>query len=238
MKRIITSFFLLAFALSSFAQSNFYKISIGGGAGITQSFTEVKKHDFGLAGYGTLDYLLTPFASIGMEIQKGEINGGDYHTDPLNRQFVNSYSAFSFNGKIFLGMFMDDRYRYDGPAEVLKGIYLGSGIGVIKNSPLYTTGLSPDDPNHTYTAQSTSKDVFLPINLGINLYFADGDGFYRYVLNFNYQGNFTLGEGLDGYDDSKTTFKSGKSDIYTFASVGVKYNFGKLGLSRKTFRRY
>lgn len=99
MKRILALCFLLNAYLNTAAQSNFYKLSAGAGAGITQSFTEVQKHDFGLAGYGTLDY------------------------------------------------------------------------------------------------------------------------------------------GLDGYDDTKITFKSEKPDIYTFLSIGVKYNFGTMGLSRKTFRR-
>lgn len=237
MKKITTLSLFLACTLSSFAQSNFYKISIGGGLGITQSFTEVQKHDFGLAGYGTLDYLLTPFINIGMELQKGEVNGGDFHTDPNNRQFVNSYEAFSFNGRVSLGQFLDDRRRYGGPSDLLKGLYIGSGIGAIKNNTLFTTGLNPNDPTHTMTAETTSKDIFFPLNLGLNLYFADREGFYRYALNFNYQGNFTLGEGLDGYDDSRTTYRSGKPDIYTFASVGLKYYFGKMGLSQKTFRK-
>lgn len=238
MKRIFIPILFLAFTTQSYAQSNFYKLSIGAGAGITQSFTEVKKHDYGLAGYGSLDYLLTPFISLGMEVQMGEINGGDFQTDPLNRQFVNSYQAFAFNGKVSLGQFLDDRYRYNGTSNFLKGLYIGAGIGAIKNSPLFTTGLIPDEPGHTYTAQATSKDVFFPLNLGINIYFSDRDGFYRYAFNLNYQGNITLGEGLDGYDDSKTTFRSGTPDVYTFFSAGVKYNFGKMGLSRKTFRRY
>lgn len=238
MKRIFILIFFLAFTIPSFAQSNFYKLSIGAGGGFTQSFTEVKKHDFGVAGYGTLDYLLTPFISLGIEGQKGQINGGDFHTDPRNRQFVNSYMSFAFSGKVSLGQFMDDRYRNNGLSNFLKGLYLGAGIGAIKNNPLFTTGLDPEDPNHTYTDQATSKDIFFPLNLGINIYFADREGFYRYALNLNYQGNITLGEGLDGYDDTKTTFRSGTPDAFTFLSVGVKYNFGKMGLSRKTFRRY
>lgn len=236
MNRVLTLILLLTFTLPVFAQSNFNKFSIGAGAGLTQSFTEVQKHDFGLAGYGTLDYLFTPFIGIGLEVQKGEINGGDFRTDPRNRQFVNTYQAFSFNGKIAVGALVDD--RYNGTSDLLKGIYFGAGLGVIQNSTLYTTGISPTNPDRTFTAELSSKDIFFPLNVGINVYFANAEGFYRYALNFNYQGNITLGEGLDGYDDSRAEFKSGKPDIFTFFSIGLKYNFGTLGLSRKTFRRY
>lgn len=235
MKKILFSALFAALSWSASAQSNFYKISIGAGAGLTQSFTEVKPHDFGLGGYGTLDYLLTPFISLGVEVQKGEVNGGDFRTNPYYRQFVNSYLATSLNGKVSLGAFLPDGYR--GASDLLKGIYFGSGIGMISNKPTYSTGLDPADTNYALVAEASSKDIFLPINLGINIFFADHQGFYRYAVNVNYQANVTLGEGLDGYDDSQVTFKSGNPDIYTFLSVGIKYNFGKMGLSRKTFRR-
>jgi hypothetical protein len=236
LKRIIIVILFLASTSSSFAQSNFYKFSIGAGFGATQSFTEVPKHGFGLSGYGSLDYLFTPFASLGLEIQKGEVNGGEFKKDPLHREFVNSYQSFAINAKISLGQIIDD--RYNGPSDLLKGIYLGAGAGIIKNSTLFTTGLDPNDRNFATVDNADSKDVFFPLNLGINIHFPDREGFYRYVLNFNYQANFTLGEGLDGYDDSQITFQSGTPDIFSFFSVGLKYNFGKMGLSGKTFRKY
>ena len=241
MKRISLLTLLITSTFSSFAQSNFYKFSIGAGAGVTQSFTEVKKHDFGIAGYGTIDYLLTPFISIGLEAQKGQINSGDYRNLNDNRQSINSYMAGSINGKIALGEFAD--YQRSGLARTLRGLYLGAGIGAIRNN---ITGIIRIDNNkpdtegevpYRYPGENLSKEIYFPLNLGINFYFADREDFYRYVLNFNYQGNITLGEGLDGYDNTAETHKSGKPDIYTFFSVGLKYNFGKMGLSRKTFRR-
>jgi len=236
LKRILISTILLALTLQSFAQSNFYKLSIGAGAGITQSFTDVRKHDFGLAGYGTLDYLFTPYFSLGLEFQKGEINGGNIHSDPYNRQFINSYQAISINGKISLGQIID--FNYNGFSNKLRGLYLGSGIGVIQNNIKGINRHSLTDPAIYYPGEDTSKDIFFPLNLGINFFFPDRDGFYRYVLNINCQGNITLGESLDGYDDSMQRHKSGTPDIYAFYSVGIKYNFGKLGLYKKTLRRF
>lgn len=236
MKRISLSIFLITFALSSFAQSNFYKISIGGGLGATQSFTEVKKHDFGFAGYGTLDYLFTPFLSLGIEGQMGEINGGDYMTDPGNKQFTNSYKALSLNGKIHLGEIIDNNYSklYNN----IKGLYIGGGMGIIQNKVSSVIPPNLENPEHFSLRTTGTKDIFFPLNLGINFYFANREGFYRYVLNFNYQANLTLGEKIDGYDDSVVTRESGNPDMYTFLSVGVKYNFGQMGLSKKTFRKY
>ena len=236
MKSILVSALLFFTAFSAAAQSNFYKISIGAGVGATQSFTEVPEHSFGLAGYGTLDYLFTPFVSLGLEIQKGEINGGDYEKDKQSRQFVNTYKALAISGKIALGQFIEDHYR--GSANWIRGLYVGSGIGVIQNSTLYTLEANPSAPNYINVLEKKSKDLYLPLNLGVNFYFPDREGFYRYALNINYQANITTGEDLDGYDHSRITFKSGKPDIYTFLSIGLKYNFGTIGLSKKTFRTY
>jgi hypothetical protein len=235
LKSIILSTLLFFTAFSLSAQSNFYKLSIGAGAGATQSFTEVPGHSFGFAGYGTADYLFTPFISLGIEIQKGEINGGDFRRDQAARQFVNSYKALAITGKIALGQVMDDRYR--GAANWIRGLYAGSGIGVIQHNTLHTIK-SDDNSDEIIVLGKTSKDLYLPLNLGINFYLPDREGFYRYGLNINYQANITTGEDLDGYNYSKVTYQSGTPDIYTYLSIGLKYNFGMIGLSKKTFRGF
>lgn len=241
MKRIFLSAFLLSFALSitalsTSAQSNFYKLSIGGGAGITQSFTEVKKHAFGIGGYGSLDYMFTPFLSLGLEAQMGQINGGDYKTDPGNKQFSNSYKAVSANGKIYLGSVIDNDYSsfYNN----IKGLYIAGGIGKIKNDVTYVTIKEIDNSSYFVQRTSSTSSIFFPVDLGINFYFANSAGFYRYAINVNYQANILLNEYMDGYDDSSITFQGGNPDIYTFFSVGLRYNFGPMGLSRKSFRKY
>ncbi len=241
MKRIFPSASLLCFALSilalpSLAQSNFYKLSIGGGGGITQSFTEVNKHAFGVAGYGSLDYMFTPFLSLGLEAQMGQINGGDYMTEPGNKQFSNSYKAVSGNGKIYLGAIIENDYSrlYNN----IKGLYIAGGIGKMKNEVTYVVPTKTENTTYLEQRTSSSSSIFFPVNLGINFYFANSTGFYRYALNVNYQANITLNEYMDGYDASKVTFKGGNPDIYTFLSVGLKYNFGPIGLSRKNFRKY
>lgn len=229
MKAIITACMSLLFCKHVAAQSNFYQMSIGGGFGITQSFTEVKKHDFGLAGYGVLDYYFTPFISAGIEGQLGEVNGGNREKNPDHRQFINSYKTFSFNGKIALGALMD--YDNNSFSNTLKGVYFGSGIGVIQNS-VSNIKTAPDGSN--FPVSYKSKDILIPLNAGINFYFRDRPGYVRYILNFNYQTNITLGEGLDGYDDSAIKFKNGSPDIYTYFSAGIRYQFGSMGLYKKS----
>lgn len=233
MKPILTSLLSLLLCLNIKAQSNFYKVVVGSGAGITQSFTDVAKHDFGLSGYGTFDYHFTPFISLGAEGQVGEINGGDINTDPHGRQFINSYKTFTLNGKLYLGGLID--YQRSGFTNAIKGLYAGAGAGIVMNKMRFVARENFDDlTGAQFPGKDSSKDLLVPLNLGITFNFMNQSGYYRYGLNFNYQANITLGEGLDGYDDSAIRFKSGKPDIYTYFSVGLKYHFGKVGLSTKT----
>lgn len=233
LKPIFASLLALSLCLNATAQSNFYKMTIGAGAGITQSFADLAKHDYGLAGYGTFDYLFTPFLSLGFEGQMGEINGGDVNTDPNYRQFINRYKAFALNGKVYLGALIN--YERSGFANAIKGLYAGAGAGIVMNKMRFVVREKPYDPSgYVFPGKDSSKDLMIPLNLGINFNFMDRYGYYKYGVNFNYQTNVTLGEGLDGYDDSPLKFKSGKPDIYTYFSIGLKYHFGSVGLSTKT----
>lgn len=229
MKTILTACLSLLFCIHVKAQSNFYKISVGGGFGVTQSFTDLKKHSFGLAGYGLADYYFTPFISAGIEGQMGKIKGDDTKIPPNERYFTNSYKAFTLNGRIALGALID--YEKNGFSNTIKGLYLGAGLGLVLNK---VDRIKEDREVPLYPGKESSKNLLFPVNVGINFYFSDHSDYTRYILNFNYQSNLTIGEGLDGYDDSSKKFRSGNPDIYTYFSVGLRYQFGSVGLFKKT----
>ncbi|WP_316810457.1 outer membrane beta-barrel protein [Pedobacter heparinus] len=231
MKTILTLLLPVLLYVNAAAQSNFYKLGIGGGFGVTQSFADLAKHDFGTAGYGSFDYYFTPFVSFGAEGQMGEVNGGDVNEDPNRRQFINSYKAFSLNARLYLGAIID--YRRTGFTNAIKGLYAGAGAGVIMNKMKFVVREKPDD-GYIFPGSDSSKDLLVPLNAGITFNFPDRSGYTRYGFNLNYQANITLGEGLDGYNDSPIKFKSGKPDVYTYISVGLKYYFGPMGLSIKS----
>lgn len=230
MKRILISFltFILISNMVS-AQSNFYKLSIGAGYGVTQSFTDVKEHGISFAGYGTADYFLTPFISLGAEFQMGQIRGGDQYTDPY-REFVNSYKAANLNGKLYLGAIVD--FQRSGFANAVKWLYAGAGLGLIKND-IDRIRIQPGT-GHVFPGKNNATDLIFPMSAGINYYFPDRSGKPRFGLNLNYQFNLSIGEGIDGYDDSPIKFENGHPDVYTYISFGFKYNFGQLGLSNKS----
>ncbi len=230
MKRVSASLFAMLISLTAFSQSNFQKLNLGAGVGSTHSFTDLQKHDFGWAGYGTLDYYFTPFFSIGGEIQKGEIVGGDINTDPYERQFINSYATATVNGKIALGAFIN--YDRNSFSNVIKDLYFGAGAGVVHNRMKSVVRYQPST-GYKFPGLDTSNDIVFPVNLGINFYFRSYNGIPKVALNVNVQSNVTIGEGLDGYNDSSVRFKNTNPDIYNFYSIGLRYHFGPIGISKR-----
>jgi len=231
MKKVSTTVIVLLLCMNAIAQSNFYKLSISAGVGSTHSFTDVKKHDFDMAGYGNLEYHFTPFFSFGGQLQKGQIVGGSVETDPHHRQFVNAYASATVGGKLALGALMD--YSRNSFSNFAKDLYVGAGAGVIHNR-MKSIARSQVGSGYVFPGKDSSNDLVFPFDLGLNIYFKSYSGMPRVAINFNIQTNITIGEGLDGYDDSSTRFKNGNPDIYNYYSVGIKYHFGPVGISQKS----
>lgn len=232
----LTIFFLFLVKVSA-AQSNYFKWSYGLGAGPNFSKTDVVKGNWGYTISGTIDHHFTPFITGGLEAQYGMVQGGDIEKDPHNRQFVNKYSGINANLKINIGEFID--YSHSDFLYNIKGLYAGIGIGAINNNITDIVRYKPSwaayDPGYgPFPGKDKSVNLWVPINLGLNLYFNDGWGYTRYVININAQSNFTFGEGLDGYDDPSAKFKNYDPDTYNVYSIGFKYYFGNIKVYRKT----
>lgn len=231
MKTTLTSFLALFLCFNAFAQTNFNKLSIGAGYGLTQSFTDVEKNDFAPSAYGTLDYFLTPFLSLGGELQYGKIKASAAPDDPTQRQFTNAYKAASLNARLYLGALVDyDRSVF---LNAVKWFYIGGGAGIVRNNITQVTRVNKST-GKDFPGRNASFELMVPINAGISYYFPNQSGNHRLALNLNLQSNLTMGEGLDGYDNSSETFRDGFPDIYNFYSIGIRYHFGLLGLSKKS----
>lgn len=242
MKKYILSILLISLTTAVFSQQNlinFYKLGVGGGVGPTISYADVRENSQSFGGYITADYNFTPFFTAGIELQAGQIKGGDIITNPHNRQFKNNYKALTINTKIALGEFIE-YYKSDFLNSV-KGLYAGIGIGVIRNDMKSIVRYKPNTQaqypplGYEFPGKDKSTNLLVPVNLGINFYFKDYYDQLRYIVNINYQGNLTFGEGLDGYNDPQNKFENNAPDIYTLFSVGVKYNFGPVGYSKRIF---
>ncbi len=236
LKFSLTTIVLLLLANFSIAQSNYFKLSWGLGAGPNYSFTDVIKGSWGYTTYGTLDYNLTPFITAGLEAQYGMVQGGNIETDRYNRQYINHYSSITANVKFMLGEFVN-YYKSDFLYSI-RGLYAGFGVGAINNKIVDVVRYRPNysnDPGYgPFPGQDKSLNLAVPLNLGINFFINDGYGYTRYVINLNAQTNVTFGEGLDGYDDPSNKFKNYSPDIYNAYTIGIKYYFGNIMVYRKS----
>ncbi len=197
-------------------------ISIGAGAGGTINLTDLGNVESKFAFYGELDYLITPFISVGLHGEKGTLAGNGYESE-----FKNRYFAGNVNGKIRVGQFLEGAKNYsyytlqaNTLSRILSNVYVGAGAGLVKNriakniSALYANYLES-------VGGEISKDpgeihFVVPLNVGVDIPF--GRTLYgpQWAINVNYQHTLTFNDNLDGIINKN-------NDQYGFVSVGVKY---------------
>ncbi|MDB5019610.1 MAG: hypothetical protein JWQ28_737 [Pedobacter sp.] len=229
MKKIYILILCVSISLQAFSQENFYKFSLGAGAGITRVFGDLNESRNSMAVYGTADYYLIPFVSLGVEAQIGHLIGGDKN-GPYLRYFNNHYATGSLNAKAHLGAFFDKGFRSTPFLDVINGIYFGAGIGLMRNRVSETYHPLTNGKRPTYDqGRDQSIDALIPLNVGIDYAIKDFRGYDRFLINLNFQGNLSFGEGMDGYDDSPVYTHNQYADIYIYPSIGIKYNFGFVG---------
>ncbi|WP_207532737.1 hypothetical protein [Desertivirga arenae] len=215
---------------TAFSQYNYYKLSAGASIGPSVAFADLSKKRIATTIGANFDYNLTPFTSIGIELQKGTLSGGDRETDRHLRYFKNDYNAASVGIKVQLGQVVD--FERSGFLYAIRTLYSGIGLGVIQNT-ISDGDIVRVQPGTGYVFPGTNKSmgIKVPINAGMNFNLTDRWGYTRCIFNINYQLNITTGEGLDGYNDaSKGGAFSNIPDMYGVGSIGFKVCFGPQGL--------
>ena len=230
MKRIYILLICALAGLQANAQTNFYKVALGGGAGFTVGYGDLNKQVMSPAVYGTADFFFTPYVSVGLEGQLGRIKGGD--TSLNYKNFSNRYKAMSANVRVAGGAFMRHTYRPTIFRKLVRGVYLGTGIGLLRSN--ITDRFPTVNANPLINqGKRRSWDALVPLNVGINYGIREKNGYERIVINLNYQVNPTFGEGMDGFDENPLFVANTSSDAYTFTSIGIKYKFGPVGYFKR-----
>lgn len=218
-------FTLILFGCIATASAQFSRpITIGAGAGAAYGLADLKNTKVNFAWYGEGDYLISPFISVGLHAQKGELSG-----DGSDNSYINKYYAGNVNAKLRLGQFMDlpENYSYytlgaSTIQRIISNIYLGAGAGLMKNriatnfTPSFIDGITRSGGE---IAEDRSGIHFIvPLNVGVDIPF--GRTLYgpKWAINVNYQHNLTTNDNLDGIINKN-------KDQYGFMSIGVKYAF-------------
>lgn len=224
MKNVIILFSLFIINYTAFAQRNFYKLNVGIGGGITRAYTDYNTTKGGRAQNILVDYYLTPYSSFGMEVQKGTLKGKGVEENG----FENEYLAVYGIGKVYLGEILPFSYQQNFLEKMLKGVYFGTGLGLIKNKvDQYDDNVTPRN------VLIISKEVLVPLNVGIDIYLSRPYAEQRFAINLNAQTAVALDDNLDGEFKQTNT----KKDRYHFFALGLRYNFGFKGYYRKGWPR-
>lgn len=221
MKRLLFLSILFLFAINVNAQTNFYKWSSGVNVGGTLTYGDSDKKRIGYGYAGVIDYYFTPYMNLGFEFQSGQLRGGELGV----RSFNNNYKTIAFNGRMQLGQFLNDDQLDSFVWRNLKGFYIGAGLGAIDNKVDITL---PNKVDHF-----VHKEIILPLNMGLNINIQrKWQEYSRVMVNVNYQTALSFEDGMDGEYD----LKSNSKDRYSFFSIGLRYNFGAIGLDQSKRR--
>lgn len=229
MKKVLLLLTLSVFGFNAFSQYNFYKLSASVNAGGTYYFGDLTDVKPSYAGAVDFDFNLTPFATIGLQVQKGQFGASDIHL----RNFKNQYMAVNLNGKLMLGQVVD--FEASNFLYAIRNLYVGTGLGYIKSkqNPITRTKMIPDGKGgemlYTFPGETNGSSLFIPLNVGYRFNLIDRFGFNRYHIDLNYQFNTAMKDNLDGYQDP-ATWKNEFKDFYSVFSIGVGIAFGPEGL--------
>jgi hypothetical protein len=230
LKKIVLFFIVLILYKVSFAQSNYYKLTLGVGVGSNTYYGDLRNSRT-LPTYQVLfDYNVTPFVSAGVDIHYGSISAGDSLTGD-QRFFKNSYTSVALNAKMQLGQLVNTDFSNFWYA--LKGIYVGTGVGVVtaNQKQIVRTKINPDGSLYTFPGMNKSVSLLVPAQVGVNIDLPpDYWGYTRFTVSVNYSFNITFGENIDGYNDPKWKFQNNSPDMVGMATIGLKYTFGPEGL--------
>lgn len=215
---------------------NYPKFGVGLTVGATYPYADLAQSNNGYSGSLALYYNLSPYMPVGLEIQSGQLSGGSRYTDPNTREYKNQYLAAAVHGDFFLGQIIE--YDNSGFMRLIKDIYLGGGLGVIKNNMTYIQRVKLNsNPPYVFPGQDQSTNVMVPLRVGYEFKIYNGYGDQIFGINLGYIHNITFGEGLDGYADPASNFKNNAPDQYRQIVVGIKFNFGPVGSFFKSIDR-
>ena len=228
MKKLLFLLFGIFIYSNAFSQYNFRRYSLGLGVGMNQPYSDVKLNRNSPAFTLNGDFYLTPFIIGGLETQFGKLKGGGITADEHKREFENTYVTTTLTTRFALGELLN--YHRISPLNSIKGLYLGAGAGFLKNTMTVVTRqkIEADGSIYKFPGQDSGINFMVPLVAGINFNFLDAWYETRYIMTIGYQMNVTFGEGMDGFNDPlREGFKNNDSDMFAYATIGLKYCFGR-----------
>jgi hypothetical protein len=221
----ITTF---AFCIPAYSQIDYFfgrrtkGLTIAAGGGVSWLNDKYDVNPLKPALTGNLDYNLNEYLSFGVEGQKGTLyakNSASNHKQPYS-PVTNNYYQANFNIKVSYGLFSKG-VSPNGLIDVLKRIYIGPGIGVIKNAVTYV-GDAQAAGQADIIQKPYTYALAIPVNLGTSIdlpILSNG----KLELNPNYQFDVVNSKFIEGFTSPSHTVRN--ASFYSLATISLKYRF-------------
>ncbi len=232
---------LLSLCIASFVKTNaqvkldpFYpysKYTLGVGVGYSKVYGDMPKS------YSQPVYRLNvqrnanAWVNVGLEVQKGALSGYTGKNNWTNGiSSFNQYWSVALDGRVSLGEFFN--YPQSFAAKTLFGLYVGAGIGYLKNDITnISTKFKKSDKYFITEFDKTNieldeNNIFIPINVGFNLHLTR-----KCVFNINYQFSYTFSDYVDGYNFKAPTATNEYNDMYSVLSFGLHFYMGNVNMN-------
>jgi hypothetical protein len=248
LKKFILLFTFLSVAIVVKAQVgyNYKEFGIGLDISYERGYTNINRQDQHIGQSVSFTYNYSPYIPITAELQFGTLSGGGLTPalDRYGRQYTNHFEGLILHGDFQLGEVIDYSESYFN--NVLKGLYFGSGGGIIFNSNTVqrtnvydgTNGKPYFGPStYVFPGSNSSVNLTVPLRFGYEFKIFNEYEEPFMTVNIGYVHSLVFGEGLDGYDDPSSKFKNNATNQYRQIVVGVKFNFGNVTSYTKVIRQ-
>lgn len=204
---------------------NGHNYSIGFGVGSSKMYGDWEYSNPQPVYLGYFEKNVTPTISTGWTISVGDLSSRDIFSGLRSfNHFTSVDQHITFEVATLFGLAYRDFYDYY-LLRLLGGFYVGGGLGIINND---IKRIAPWDNNLPGSIQDgnpgvlkNSTALYVPFNVGYNLYIPRLWIFKGCAFNFNYQYSMTMSDWVDGYYPNIPANK--KNDVYTVASVGFRF---------------
>lgn len=204
---------------------DFSQYDIGLGIGMSKVYSDAQTFTTTPTAHFTFTYNTTPFVNYVIEVQSGQLKGGDSLTTTTGRQFNNHYTAVIFKGQLQAGEIID--YANSGFANFFKNLYISTGVGFSVNHLVNTSRYSIKTPGFYTAGRDNSNEILIPARIGYEFKVFNRYDQPSFKIDIGYQHNFMLGDALDGYEVGK------QKDAFSQFTLGIKFAIGAIATYRK-----
>jgi hypothetical protein len=228
--RVKKSFLLLIVCLVTYTAKaqigyDYVQYDLGISYDMNKAYTDAQTVTGSKSVHFNFNYNVSPYVNYVVELQSGELKGGDSLTTSTGRQFTNQYLAFILRGQLQAGEIID--YSHSKFANFFKNLYVSGGIGFIVNHMTTINRNSILQPGFYTSGLDNSNELMIPARIGYEIKLFNKYGQPGFKIDLGYQYNFIMGDGLDGFVIGK-----GK-DSYSQYSIGIKFAVGGIASYRK-----